>query len=64
MNREAKHIQPGYTTVTPYLHAKLDLIDFLQRAFGAEVTQALQWAWVPARSESRRTSPGVIVWLV
>ena len=64
MNREAKHIEPGYTTVTPYLHAKLDLIDFLRRAFGAEITQALQWAWVSARSASWPTSLGVIVWLV
>lgn len=38
MSSDAKHIQPGYTTITPYLYAKLDLIDFLKRAFGAEVT--------------------------
>jgi PhnB protein len=40
MSSAAKHIQPGYTAVTPYLYAKLDLIDFLRSAFGAEVTQA------------------------
>jgi PhnB protein len=33
-----EHIQPGFTTITPYLYAKLDLIDFLKKAFGAEVT--------------------------
>jgi PhnB protein len=34
----SKHIQEGYTAVTPYLYAKLDLIDFLKQAFGAEIT--------------------------
>jgi len=38
MGTTNKHIQPGYTTVTPYLYAKLDLADFLKNAFGAEVT--------------------------
>src|SRR5258708_25907272 len=38
MSASAKHIQPGYTTITPYLYAELDLIDFLKNAFGAEVT--------------------------
>jgi PhnB protein len=38
MSTANKHIQPGYTTITPYLYAKLDLIDFLKNAFGAEVT--------------------------
>ena len=38
MSATNKHIQPGYTTVTPYLYAKLDLADFLKNAFGAEVT--------------------------
>jgi len=33
-----KHIQPGYTTITPYLYAKPDLADFLKNAFGAKVT--------------------------
>ncbi len=28
----------GYTTITPYLYAKVDLADFLRNAFGAEVT--------------------------
>lgn len=37
MSAPNKHIQPGYTTVTPYLYAKLDLADFLKNAFGAEV---------------------------
>ena len=32
-----KHIQPGFTAITPYLYAKPDLTDFLQNAFGAEV---------------------------
>ena len=39
MNDSNKHIQPGFTTITPYLYAKLDLIDFLKNAFDAEVTQ-------------------------
>ncbi len=34
----AAHIQEGFTAITPYLYAKLDLIDFLKNAFGAEVT--------------------------
>ncbi len=38
MSATTKHIQPGYTTITPYLYAKLDLVDFLKNAFGAEVT--------------------------
>ena len=32
-----KYIQEGFTTITPYLYAKLDLIDFIKNAFGAEV---------------------------
>ncbi len=40
MSSKTRHIQPGYTAVTPYLYAKLDLVDFLKRAFGAEVTHA------------------------
>jgi len=27
----AKYIQEGYTAITPYLHAKLDLVDFLKK---------------------------------
>lgn len=38
MSAANKHIQPGYTAVTPYLYAKPDLADFLKNAFGAEVT--------------------------
>ena len=38
MSTANKHIQPGYTPITPYLYAKLDLADFLKKAFGAEVT--------------------------
>ena len=38
MSDSDKHIQPGYTTVTPYLYAKIDLADFLKNAFGAEIT--------------------------
>jgi PhnB protein len=33
-----KYIQAGYTAITPYLYAKLDLVDFLKNAFDAEVT--------------------------
>ena len=32
------HIQTGFTAITPYLYAKLDLLDFIKNAFGAEVT--------------------------
>ncbi len=35
---DGKYIQDGFTAITPYLYAKLDLIDFLKNAFGAEVT--------------------------
>jgi PhnB protein len=38
MSATNKYIQAGYTTITPYLYAKLELIDFLKNAFGAEVT--------------------------
>jgi len=38
MSTTDKHIQPGYTTITPYLYAKPDLADFLKNAFGAKVT--------------------------
>ena len=38
MSATSDHIQPGYTTITPYLYAKPDLADFLKNAFGAEVT--------------------------
>ena len=34
----AIYIQEGFTAITPYLNAKLDLIDFIKNAFGAEVT--------------------------
>jgi len=34
----ANYIQEGYTAITPYLYAKVDLIDFIKNAFGAEVT--------------------------
>jgi uncharacterized glyoxalase superfamily protein PhnB len=40
MSADKKYIQAGYTAITPYLYAKLDLIDFLKNAFGAEVTHA------------------------
>jgi uncharacterized glyoxalase superfamily protein PhnB len=36
----ASYIQPGYPAVTPYLYAKLDLVDFLKNALGAEITHA------------------------
>jgi PhnB protein len=38
MSATNQHIQPGYSTITPYLYAKIDLADFLKNAFGAEVT--------------------------
>lgn len=34
----AKYIQDGFTAVTPYLYGKIDLLDFLKSAFGAEIT--------------------------
>jgi PhnB protein len=38
MSPSKKYIQPGYSTVTPYLYAKPELADFLKNAFGAEIT--------------------------
>ena len=32
------YIQQGFTAVTPYLYAKIELVDFLKNAFGAELT--------------------------
>jgi PhnB protein len=32
-----RHIQPGFTAVTPYLFGRPELGDFLKRAFGAEL---------------------------
>jgi len=40
MSDTNKHIQQGFTTITPYLYAKLDFVDFIKNAFGAEVTHA------------------------
>jgi PhnB protein len=34
------YIQEGFTAATPYLYAKLDLVDFLKNAFGAEIMHA------------------------
>ncbi len=34
----AIYIQEGYTAITPYLYAKIELADFLKKAFGAEIT--------------------------
>jgi len=34
MSATNKYIQIGYSTITPYLFAKLDLVDFLKNAFG------------------------------
>jgi len=33
-----KYIQEGYTAITPYLFAKMELVDFVREAFGAEIT--------------------------
>jgi PhnB protein len=38
MSTANKHIHPKFTTITPYLYAKIDLIDFIKNVFGAEVT--------------------------
>ncbi len=32
------YIQEGHTAITPYLYAKVELVDFLKQAFGAEIT--------------------------
>jgi PhnB protein len=32
-----KHVQQGFTAITPYIYAKPDLADFLKSAFGAEI---------------------------
>ena len=37
---DARHVQDGFTAITPYLYAKLELIDFLKGAFGAELLHA------------------------
>ena len=37
MTKEAKHIQTGFTAITPYLYAKHELGDFMKRAFEAEI---------------------------
>jgi len=34
----AKYIQEGFTAITPYIFGKIELIDFLKNAFGAEIT--------------------------
>jgi PhnB protein len=34
----ANYIQEGFTAVTPYLYARIELIDFLKEAFDAEIT--------------------------
>ena len=33
----AQYIQEGFTAVTPYIFGKIELIDFLKIAFGAEI---------------------------
>jgi PhnB protein len=38
MSDNNKYIQQGFTTITPYLYAKLDFVDFIKNAFGAEIT--------------------------
>jgi PhnB protein len=50
-----KHIQEGYTSTTAYLYAKLDLIDFIKNAFGAEVTHNP----TPDGSENSHAEPKV-----
>jgi PhnB protein len=32
-----KYIQEGFTAVTPYLYAKIDLVNFLKQAFDAQI---------------------------
>jgi PhnB protein len=36
MSIETRQIRKGFHTITPYLYGKLDLIDFVKQAFGAE----------------------------
>jgi PhnB protein len=38
MSSEKKYIQEGFTAITPYLYGKPELIDFVQKAFDAQVT--------------------------
>src|SRR3977135_3026409 len=37
MSSDAKHIQEGFTTITPYLFGDVQWIEFLKKAFGAEL---------------------------
>lgn len=38
----ADYIQPGYHAMSAYLYGKIELLDFLKRAFGAEITHQPQ----------------------
>jgi uncharacterized glyoxalase superfamily protein PhnB len=37
MSEDKKHIQEGYTAITPYLFGDVQLIEFLKQVFGAEL---------------------------
>jgi len=39
---ELKYVQEGFTAVTPYLYAKIELVDFLQKAFDAQIVHEPQ----------------------
>ena len=38
MSADTSHIQPGHHTLTPYLYGKIELVDFVRKVFGAEIT--------------------------
>ncbi len=46
MSHGTKHIQEGYTAITPYLYGDVRLIEFLKQAFGA----VLQFGGTPDKS--------------
>jgi len=39
---ELPYVQEGFTAVTPYLYAKIELLDFLKQAFDAQIVHAPQ----------------------
>jgi hypothetical protein len=49
----AKYIQEGYTAITAYLYAKLDLIDFPTKTRSGSA---------PSQSESHPIRPGATAW--
>ena len=38
MSSNTKYMQEGFTAITPYLYGKHELVDFVQKAFDAQLT--------------------------